>query len=130
MKVEEIDKEEIPSLRMDEEELMKRGDPVRFLQAFARIARRQDRYRVGFDRQTLHWVARMWNEAAVVSLMADDIRHEAERYNKLLRDLEGGIREHQTDGVVFLTDFRDWPRASTIQKAISAFAHAQVNVIR
>lgn len=130
MKVEEIDKEEIPSLRMDEEEMMKRGDPVAFLKAFYRISKRPDRYKIGFDRQTLHWVARMWNEAAVVSLMADDIRHEAERYNKLLKELEEGIYEFQTDGVVFLTDMRDWPRASTIQKAISAFAHAQVNVIR
>ena len=90
MRVQEIDKADIPSLREDEETMMQRGDPVKFLHAFARIARRHDRYKIGFDRQTLHWVARMWNEAAVVSLMADDIRHEAERYNRLLKDLETG----------------------------------------
>lgn len=130
MKVEQIDREEIPNLREDEEALMSKGDPIKYLKAFARIARRPDRYKIGFDRQTLQWVARMWNEAAVASLGDDAITHEAERYGKLSRDLDASMVEYQTDGVVFLNQPGDWPRAATIHKAISAFAHAQINVIQ
>ena len=130
MKVEEIPSEEVPSLRMDEEELMKRGDPVAYLKAFARIARRPDRYKIGFDRQTLQWVAKMWNEAAVASLGDDAIKHEAERYSHLSQKLDAEVVELKTDAVVFLSEPRDWPRASTIHAAIRAFNQAQINVIR
>ena len=130
MKVETINSEEVPSLRMDEEEIMKRGDPVAYLKAFARISRRKDRTRIGFDRQTLRWVADMWNTAAIVAPDDDEIKHEAARYRKLASDLESGMVEYRQEGVVFLTHAQDWPRAATIHRAINAFVHAQIKVIQ
>lgn len=130
MRMETVDSGEVPSLTLDQEELMKRGDPVAYLKAFARIARRQDRTRIGFDRQTLEWVSKMWNEASIASMGDDAITHEAERYKSLLKNLEQGMIEYGQEGVVFLTDGRDWPRAQTIHNAIRAFRQAQISVIR
>jgi hypothetical protein len=123
-------KVDLPSVKLDDEAIFNTADPAKYLKAFWRMSRRRDRYRIGFDRHTLAWVAKMWGLAAVAALGNDAVVHEANRYKRLLSDLETGMKERQEDGVVFLDSPTDWPSPQTILAALRGFANAQMAVVQ
>lgn len=107
-----------------------RGNVVSFLKAFAIMRRRRDRGKIGFERDSLDWISKVWQHAAIAAVGDSGLRHacihESERYAALRRQVEAGSKERQEPGVVFLCDASDWPHPEVLKGAIKALEHAQI----
>lgn len=110
------------------------GNPVVFLGAFMGMAARPDRYKIGFDAETLEWIGRVWAEAAMAAIgstrVYDACLREAQRYAFLAKQLKDGALECGQDGVAILDARADWPHKETLKGAIRALAHAQIAAVQ
>jgi hypothetical protein len=107
-----------------------RGNVVDFLRAFAAMRNHPLWKEIGFEQDSLAWIARVWQEAAIAAVgntrLRDACNHEAERYASLRQGLVDGMMERQEPGVVFLSDRSDWPHPKVLKGAIRALRHAQI----
>ena len=109
------------------------GNPVKFLGAF--LAMRKAKYRklIGWDRETLEWVSRVWDQAAIAAgtnkLLRDACLNEKARYIHLGNMLLHGEVENQSTGMVMFDRADDWPTVSLVKAAIRALEHAEIKSV-
>jgi hypothetical protein len=109
------------------------GNPVKFLGAFLAMRRAKYRKLIGWDRETLEWVARVWGEAAIAAGSNKALReaclHEQKRYTFLGNMLLQGEVEHQSTGMVMFDKADDWPPVPVVRAAMKALEHAEIKSV-
>jgi hypothetical protein len=109
------------------------GNPVKFLGAFLAMRRVKYRKLIGWDRETLEWVARVWEQAAIAAVGKERLRdaclHEKARYIHLANMLLQGEVEHQSTGMVMFDRADDWPPVPVVRAAMKALEQAEVKSV-
>lgn len=107
-----------------------RGNVVNFLKAFAALRRTRGWRNIGFEQDSLAWISRVWEEAAIAaagdSRLRDACNKERDRYASLRRQLVDSMMDRKEPGVVFLDTRGDWPHPEVIAGAVRVLEHAQI----
>ena len=107
-----------------------RGNAVTFLKAFAALRQQRGWRNIGFEEESLAWLAKVWEHASIAaagdSRLRDACNKEYERYNGLRLSLVDGMMDRKEPGVVFLDSKGDWPLTEVIEGAIRVLEHAQI----
>ena len=124
----------VPLLSDPEIMLAETGDPYVFLDALHLMSKRDDRHEVCFDWESLKWISRAWNEAALALVgdtTAKDLAlHEAARYRYLSKQLElAAMNRHAPPAIMVMDSDSDWPHEKLIVRAKAALHYAEIPVV-
>ena len=123
----------VPMLSDEEIMLVETGDPYIFLDGLLKMSKRPDRHEVCFDWESLKWIARAWNEAALALVgdtnAKDACLHEAQRYRFLSKQLELGMMDSNKPAIVVMDGANDWPHEQVMLRAIRALKHAEIPMV-
>jgi hypothetical protein len=121
---------------LSDEEIMlvETGDPYIFLDSLHRMSKRPDRNEVCFDWESLKWISRAWDEAALALVgdtTAKDLAlHEAQRYRHLSKQLElAAMNRHAPPAIMVMDSDSDWPHEQVILRAMAALRYAEIPMV-
>ena len=125
----------VPMLSDEEIMLVETGDPYIFLDALHKMSKRPDRNEVCFDWESLKWISRAWDEAALALVgdtTAKDLAlREAQRYRYLSKQLElAAMNRHAPPAIMVMDSDSDWPHEQVILRAKAALKHAEIPVVQ